>query len=191
MDQIEAVLLQHPWGLYALFAAGIFVQEDAAVIAGAAAAAAGAGEPALIFAAMLLGFAVSDSWKYWVGRLALTHQWARKIADRPGVRAARDRVVNRLGLSLLAVRFIPGTRIPFYVASGFFRAPFAKYFAFIVLAAACYLCAAFALFFALGEVAGAHARRWLPWVALTMVALVIGWQVWRARKASRAAKAAD
>ena len=185
MENLPEFLLANPWGIYAALFLAPFVQEDAAVIAAATASVSGIGAPAWLFVSVLAGLCLSDSWKYWAGRAARRYGWARKFAEKPGVQRARDRVVERLGASVMMVRFVPGTRIPFYIASGYFRAPFVKYSIFMVLAAASYVGATFGFMHALGEIAGEQARVWLPLIALTLFALVIAFQVWRARRESR------
>lgn len=148
-----------------------FVQEDAAVFAAAGAAAAmmpGA-HPALIFAAALLGLVASDTWKYWAGRWARSNARLRAWADKPLVNAARDKVLGRLGATLFAVRFIPGTRVSAYVAAGFFGAPFTPFFAYVVSSAALYIGLAFALAHALGQAAGERFAHYLPAILITAV----------------------
>ncbi len=171
-------------GVYLAALLAPFVQEDAAVVGAAAAAAGGAGDPVVLFALITVGLTLSDLWKYGAGRAAIRHRWAQRFTDKPQVRAAKDRVRRRLGLSLMAVRFIPGTRIPFYVASGLFEAPFVKFAIFIIISAMAYALTAFALFFALGEVAGQQARTALPFAALGVVAVMVTWQIRRARRLS-------
>jgi len=181
------VMYENAWALYALALLAPFVQEDAAVVGAAAASVAGAGDTAALFGLILLGLTLSDVWKYGAGRFGRTHAWARRFAAKPGVEQARGRVVGRLGASLMAVRFVPGTRIPFYVACGFFAAPFAKFVLFLVLSGLAYVALAFGLFHALGEAAGETARAWAPWIALTLVAFMLGWQgvrAWRRRAAA-------
>lgn len=173
MEAFEQALALYPWGIYALVALTPFVQEDAAIIGAAAASSTGTGEPALLFCAVLAGLFFSDTWKYWIGRAALTRDWAKRIADKPSVRNARDRVVHRLGATLLAVRFIPGTRIPFYIASGFFNAPFLRFAALVALSAALYIAIAFVVFHALGAAMGEHLTVWLPVVAIGLIACII------------------
>ncbi len=178
----EMLALLAPLGVYAAIFAAPFVQEDAAVVGAAAAYAGGAGDPWGLFAAILAGLTLSDVWKYWLGRAALTQGWARRFADKPSVRAAGERIERRLGASLMAVRFIPGTRIPFYVASGFFKAPFAKFTVFIVVSAAAYTAVAFGLFHLLGAAAGEAARGWAPLGALGLVSVLLTAQWLRARR---------
>lgn len=178
----DTMMAMAPLAVYLGVFAAPFLQEDAAVIGAAAASASHAAEPPLIFAAVLLGLTLSDLWKYWAGRAALTQGWARRFADKPGVRSAGGKVRDRLGATLMAVRFIPGTRIPFYVASGFFKAPFGKFSLFVIVSGLIYIGVAFGLFHALGAAAGEQARMWAPCAALALVAVLLSVQWLRSRR---------
>lgn len=182
IDGLNHALAALPWGIYVCAALAPFVQEDAAVLGVAAASSTGNGETAWLFAAVLAGLTLSDLWKYWLGRAALTQAWARNLAEKRGVQSARDRVLNRLGVSLIVVRFIPGTRIAFYLASGLFKAPFGKFSLFVALSAAVYIGLAFGLFHALGAVLGEQVKNWLPLLAVGLVAIVIATQWVRSRR---------
>ena len=155
-----------------------FVQEDAAVIAAATASLNNQGPLALIFAAILVGLTASDVWKYWLGYFARKYQWAHKFAEKPGVSVAGDLVRDDLGKTLYAARFVPGTRIPTYVACGFFRAPYFKFCAIVVLTAFTYVALSFALFHTVGAVAGEQAKFWLPVIAACILAgyIVVRWR---------------
>jgi membrane protein DedA with SNARE-associated domain len=159
-----------------------FVQEDAAVFGTAAAAAARLADPVGLYWVLLLGLTLSDLWKYWVGRLAHIHPWARKMAEKPTVSGLADTVRRNLMLAMLAARFIPGTRIPLYLAAGYFKAPFWLFAISVVITAALYAGLVFALLHKLGAMAGEHVLVWAPVVAIAMVGLTIlaGWL--RARK---------
>lgn len=170
-----------PLGIYISALLAPFVQEDAAVLGAAAASSTSAGDPVGLFAAVLVGLSLSDIWKYGLGRAALTQNWARALAGRAHAQSMRGRVINRLGATLMVVRLLPGTRIPFYLASGLFKAPFGKFVLFIGLSAAVYVGLAFALFIALGAVMGAQLRAWLPALALVLVVFVLAWQAISAR----------
>ncbi len=170
---LHEFFLAYPWGLYACFILAPFVQEDAAVIGAASASATGLGDTGYLLLSILAGLTLSDLWKYWAGRAALTQSWAKKYADKPGVRNAKDRVVNRLASSLMVVRFVPGTRIPFYVASGFFKAPFDRFSLFVALSALAYIALVFGLFHVLGEVAGEQAKGWFPIIAIGLFVLIL------------------
>lgn len=174
----------YPWGIYACFLILPFVQEDAAVIGSAAASAHGLGEPVLLILSILIGLTASDLWKYWAGRAAISHKWAKKYAQKRSVKRARDGVVNHLASSLMVVRFVPGTRIPFYVAAGFFKAPFPKFTFFVMISAFLYVALTFILFHAFGEIAGERAKAILPIVAITLVVVLIGVQYIRRKRAN-------
>lgn len=175
MELLANFFAAYPWGIFVAVALGPFVQEDAAIIAAATASSLGLGDPVLLFICILLGLTASDVWKYWAGRWGRSHKKAKSIARNRKVNQVRDKVVDQLGLTLMATRFIPGTRIPVYLASGFFKAPFGPFTFWIVFSAAIYCIIAFTLFHALGEVAGAKAKVYAPLVAITIVfAILLG-----------------
>lgn len=188
IDALQSFFQAYPWGIYAVFFIAPFVQEDAAVLGAAAASSTGAGDPSLLFVSILSGLTASDIWKYWLGLAALTQDWARRWADKPSMRATQQKVINRLGASLMAVRFVPGTRIPFYIACGFFKAPFVKFTVFVFVSAAAYVVLAFLLFHTLGMVLGEQVKAWLPLVAIGMVVCLIAglWLRSRVRAANDA-----
>lgn len=167
---------------YWTFLIGPFVQEDAAVVAAATFATMAGQSPALAYLAVLAGLILSDVWKYWAGRLARTHSWAKKFSQKPGVLAARDKVVNRLGMTMMTARFVPGTRIPLYVASGFFLAPFWRFFLFMSASAVVYVSLVFSAFFVLGAVAGEAAKAYLPLVGVAVVLTILGVTFLRSRR---------
>ena len=119
-----------------------------------------------MFIAITVGLTISDLWKYWLGRAAITQPWAKKHAENPRILKAKDSIVHNLGKSIMVARFVPGTRIPLYIAAGFFQASFLKFSGFIFLSALIYIGVAFGLFNLLGEVAGEEAKKYLPVVAI-------------------------
>lgn len=153
---------------------GPFIQEDAAVLGAASASVSGLGTPLWMFVAVTIGLTLSDLWKYWLGRAAITQGWAKKYAQSPKILKTKDNIVHNLGKSIMVARFIPGARIPLYIAAGFFRASFLKFSLFIFVSALIYIGIAFALFNALGEVAGEEAKKYLPIVAIIgFIALLV------------------
>ncbi|MEO0881593.1 MAG: VTT domain-containing protein [Pseudomonadota bacterium] len=181
MDWLNELLVAYPWGVYLFVALAPFIQEDTAIISAAAASIAGAGETSVLFACLLVGLSASDLWKYWLGRAAHYNEWGRKAASKPAVQAAKEKVINRLGLSLVTARFVPGTRIPLYIACGFFHAPFPRVAFFVIGSAIVYAGIAFGLFHLLGEMAGERIEKYAPVVAILIVVCVIGFLVIKAR----------
>ena len=154
------------WFAYLCALIGPFIQEDAAVLGAASASVSGIGTPMGMFIAITIGLTVSDLWKYWLGRAAISQSWAKKHTENPRILKAKDNIVHNLGKSIMVARFVPGTRIPLYIAAGFFQASFLKFSSFIFLSAFIYIAIAFGLFSILGEVAGEEAKKYLPIVAI-------------------------
>ena len=173
MDMLNQALAAYPWGIYLCLVLGPFFQEDAAVIAAASASSIGLGDPLLLYASLIAGLSASDLWKYWAGRAALTQGWAHKFARRPGVQAARSKVLGNLAHTLMVVRFIPGTRIPTYLAAGFFKVPFGRFAFWVVLSGMLYGAITFGLFHFLGEVGGKKAKAVIPLVAIALLVITL------------------
>ena len=171
-----ALILAAPTALtIALALAAPFVQEDAAVIGAAAAAAANPDYAWVWLGACAIGLIASDLWKYGLGAMAHRSQRLARLAAKPSVIAARTTVVRRLGVALLIARFVPGTRIPLYVAAGFARAPFAKFAAFVAASALLYIALAYGIARALGAAMVAQAHSQAIWIlaAIAVVAVTI------------------
>ena len=162
------------WIVYLCAFIGPFIQEDAAVLGAASASVSGIGSPMLMFITITIGLTLSDLWKYWLGRAAISQEWAKKHAQSPKISKAKDNIVHNLGKSIMVARFIPGARIPLYIAAGFFQASFIKFAIFIFISALIYIGIAFGLFNLLGEVAGEEAKKYLPIVAIIgFIALLV------------------
>lgn len=174
-----------PWAYYLSVFVAPFLQEDAAVVGAASAAALKMGDPALLFASLMAGLIISDTWKYWLGRFARTHAFAKRMVEKPGVKEAGEQVRKRLGWALLIARFVPGTRIPTYIASGLFNAPFLPFFAYVVASGLLYAGVMFAAFASLGAVLGEKAMKhaWVVAVGIVAVVIVVTWL--RARRKSK------
>ncbi|MBL4617466.1 MAG: hypothetical protein JKY46_07190 [Robiginitomaculum sp.] len=182
MEFLNDLFAAYPWGIFVAVALGPFIQEDAAVIVAASASSLGLADPVLLFISIMIGLTFSDLWKYWAGRLGRSHKKADWIANHRNVAKVRDKVLGSLGLTLMATRFIPGTRIPVYLASGFFKAPFGQFSFWIIVSGALYCLIAFVLFHYLGEVGGEKVRIYAPLVAIALVFIILSLQWLKARK---------
>ena len=189
LSHLHDVMATNMWGVYLCLFVAPFVQEDAAVIAAASLSLAGMGENAAIFLVAASGLISSDLWKYWIGRAAQTSGWARRMATRPEVAAARNVVGRRLAIAMLAARFLPGARIALYIAAGYFGAGFVRFALLVGLTAILYVGAVFALFHAVGSVAGEQAKVWLP--AAMLLALAAALLIRRRRTANRPTETED
>jgi len=172
----ENILALSGWTLFIFIFIGPFIQEDVAVIGAATASLAGLAPTAAILAVVYVGLIGSDAWKYWMGHLARRNEWAHKFAEKPGVSIAGNLIHKEFFQTMMMARFVPGTRIPTYIAAGFFKAPYVKYIVTLAATAALYVAIIFGLFHGLGAIAGEGALLWLP--AIAVVALV-GYIVFR------------
>lgn len=160
------------WPVYFAAFVSPFVQEDAAIIGAAAAflnpAANKMASGQLILVSMFVGLVISDLWKYWIGFAGRSRKWAQKAASKKTVLLIGDKIVRHPGKTLLFARFVPGTRIPAYIASGFFGVPFALFAFWIVVSGLAYVGVAVAVLASVGAVAGKAGQLYVA------VALVIG-----------------
>ncbi|MBT8470992.1 MAG: hypothetical protein HKN14_10855 [Marinicaulis sp.] len=161
------------WVLYAVIFLTPFWQEDVAVIGAATASISGVAPTQFLIVAILAGLVASDAWKYWVGHFARRYEWAHKFAEKPGVSIAGDLISKEFTQTMLTARFVPGTRIPTYVACGFFKAPYGKYVVVLVLTASLYIGFTFGLFHSVGAVIGEKAKFWLPIASISILASYI------------------
>ena len=165
------------WVLFGALFLTPFLQEDFGVILAASASLAGVAPTVFLGAAILTGLVASDAWKYWMGRLARRYDWAHKFAEKPGVSIAGDLIRKEFLQTMLTARFVPGTRIPTYIAAGFFKAKYPKYILTLMFTASLYIVIVFGLFHTVGAVAGEGAVAWLPLVAIGLLVfyVVVRW----------------
>ncbi len=172
----DSVLAMSGLALYAGLFFLPFIQEDVAVVSAATASLHGAAPVGAIFAVILVGLTASDVWKYWIGHFARRHAWAHKFAEKPGVSVAGDLIRTELLKTLFAARYIPGTRVPTYVACGFFKTPYPRFVLLVVFTALTYVSISFALFHTVGALAGEQAKFWLPAIAIILIASYVGYR---------------
>lgn len=181
------------WALYLSLFLLPFVQEDVAVITAATASITSLEPTVYIFSAILFGLTVSDIWKYWLGYAARRYQWAQKFASKKGVSVAGTLVRDELGKTLYVARFVPGTRVPTYIACGFFAVSYVKFVGLVILTAFTYVAISFALFHTVGAVAGEKAKYWLPVIVVTIIGsyLLLRWYRRRSNRLAPIAPVSD
>ena len=165
---------------------GPFVQEDAAVLAAATLSVNGTRPTLLIYLVILAGLIASDLWKYWIGWAALRYPKARAFAERKHAVDLGDKVNRHLALTLIAARFVPLSRIPAYIACGFFKVSYWRYCLYISFTAFLYVSAVFLVCHLLGEVMGEKLRWLIPIVGFSFLIGYLGYRYVRARNNSDA-----
>lgn len=157
-----------------------FVQEDVPTVSAAMFAAAGTMPWRFAFLGVFLGIWAGDGLLYWlargVGRPLLERPWARRFFNPAAVARSEQWFARQGTWLLLSSRFVPGTRLPTYLAAGFLRLPFGRFALVTGLAVAIWTGAIFWL----ARAFGSDLLQWLErfnlggWALLVIiVALVI------------------
>ncbi len=138
-----------------------FISEDAATISSALSIFGGPLTWPLGFAACFAGIWLGDLGLYALarrmGKPILQSRWIGRLADATAIDRCQ-KLFNRHGtLTLLASRFIPGTRLPMYVAAGLFSLPVKRFAVVTALAALLWIGGIFAI----AKLLGAQALLWL------------------------------
>jgi membrane protein DedA with SNARE-associated domain len=131
-----------------------FVQEDVPTVGSALLAAAGGMTWKAGFIGCFLGIWAGDALLYGlargIGRPLLEQAWARKFFNPVAVARSERWFANRGDWLLVSSRFIPGTRLPTYLAAGFLRLPFGRFLLITGLVVAFWTVAIFGLADAFG-----------------------------------------
>lgn len=157
-----------------------FVQEDVPTVSAALLAAAGNLPWHAAFLGVFLGIWVGDALLYLlargVGRPLLQRSWAKRFFDPAAVGRSEQWFAQRGTWLLLSSRFIPGTRLPTYLAAGFLRLPFGRFLLLTGTAVAAWTVGIFLL----ARMLGPDLLRWLQrwntggWAVLVLpIALII------------------
>jgi membrane protein DedA with SNARE-associated domain len=173
MSDLVVSLGANPIALVAAIILTTFVLEDAASIGAALLAAGGALSTPLAMTALVLGIFAGDLGLYGLGYAARSQLWARKrIADKH-IEQGRRWLNKRLPTALIVARFIPGARLPAYVASGYLRVPLARFAAITAGAGIVWTIAVFAVVLSIGPDAliALGAWKWLIGAALLVLLL--------------------
>jgi membrane protein DedA with SNARE-associated domain len=141
-----------------------FVLEDAASVGAALLASMGQISVPLALAALIAGIFLGDLGLYGLGRLALTNDWARSYIGEARRADGQRWLQHRLLPTLIAARFLPGTRLPVYTASGFLKVPLALFAGITAGASVAWTGLVFLIVFVLGAAALEMAGPW-KWVA--------------------------
>src|SRR5881394_1923351 len=104
-----------------------FVSEDAATISSALSIFGGPLSWPLGFASCFAGIWLGDLGLYAVARYAgkglLHSRWVARFTDPAAIDRCERSFTRNSTIALIASRFVPGTRLPTYLAAGLFRVP--------------------------------------------------------------------
>jgi len=103
------------------------ILEDAAMVAVGVMAADRLISVPLGLASLIAGIAIGDLGLYGIGRLAITHPRLRGWVHSERFKPFRAWLDRELISTVIAARFMPGARLPTYLACGFFAVPFRRF----------------------------------------------------------------
>ena len=149
-----------------------FVSEDAATISSALSIFGGPLKWPLGFASCFAGIWLGDLGLYslarYAGKNVLRSRWLARLADPATVTHCEKTFARNSAFALIASRFVPGTRLPTYLAAGLFAMPVCR-FAFITAIGALLW---ISVFFALTKLLGSQALIWFSF-AQSKIALAV------------------
>src|SRR6266446_3459004 len=156
-----------------------FISEDAATISSALSLFGGPINWQLGFAACFAGIWLGDLGLYSLarcfGKPVLKSHWIARFADAEAIERCQTRFNDHASLTLLASRFVPGTRLPTYLAAGLLSMPVARFAIVTAFAALLWIGGIFAI----TKLLGSQALIWLSFVqskiaAIALTAVVLG-----------------
>src|SRR5438876_11875217 len=156
-----------------------FVSEDAATISSALSLFGGPITWPLGFAACFTGIWLGDLGLYSLarcfGKPILKSHWVARFADTAAIERCQIKFNNHASLTLLASRFVPGTRLPTYLAAGLLSMPVTRFAIVTAFAALLWVGGIFAI----TKLLGSQALIWLSFVqskiaGIVFTAFVIG-----------------
>jgi membrane protein DedA with SNARE-associated domain len=148
--EILRTLAETPMLMAALIILTTFILEDVATIAAALLASTGYIEPKLALMALYIGIVLGDMGLYGIGRYAAGHPRAVRWVGEKRIARGRDWMHDRLVSALLSARFLPGMRLPTYIASGFLKVNFFRFAMIATVATAAWTGIFFFLIFRYG-----------------------------------------
>lgn len=116
-------LSQQPLLLALTLFAATFVAEDIATIAAGVLVAQTGADPFAALTGVILGTAIGDLALYALGRWGGGSKMGRKLRARADVTRAESWISGRVLALVFAARFLPGSRLPVFTASGLVAAP--------------------------------------------------------------------
>jgi membrane protein DedA with SNARE-associated domain len=156
-----------------------FISEDAATVSSALSLFGGPINWQLGFAACFAGIWLGDLGLYSLarcfGKPILKSGWIARFADAEAIEWCQTRFNEHASLKLLASRFVPGTRLPTYLAAGLLSMPVTRFAIVTAFAALLWIGGIFAI----AKLLGSQALIWLSFVqskiaAIALTAVILG-----------------
>ncbi len=154
---------------------GTFILEDLTTVTVALLAADGIIPIPIALGSLYAGVIGGDISFYIIGWLASTHPRLARHLGNERIASLRTWLETRFVLAVFSARFIPGTRLPTYAASGFFRSPFAAFAGTAIVATLVWISGLFGATYWFGATAAwLGPIRWLIAGILLLALFLIG-----------------
>jgi membrane protein DedA with SNARE-associated domain len=160
----------------ALFLATFLVEDGATIAAGVLVAETGV-DPVAALTGVIMGTAAGDLALYGLGRRGKGTAIGQRLCARPAVARAEQWIRGRVLSMVFVARFLPGSRLPIFTASGLVEAPLWPVAAIVVVTTPIWTGTLFAVAWAAGQ---AGAERFLMIAVPVALILVASIQIVRA-----------
>lgn len=172
---ILTTLSANPWLAALAIILATFILEDAATITAGVMAVGGVVPVPVALGSLYVGIIAGDAGLYGLGRVAHATGWAQRWIKVRTLVQGRRWLRKRLVTALVGARFTPGMRFPTFVASGFLRISFWRFFSIITSVAAIWTTLMFALIWKFGPMVAKAIGRdaWMVGVAVVIAAFGI------------------
>lgn len=117
----------HSGYLPLFIALGSMLLEDVSVVFAGVMAADRYISPLVAVPAVIFGVAVTDFLFYGIGSYARTHPWLQSFVEHERAAPFKNWIHDELLTTVLTARFLPGFRLPIFLACGFFGVPWKRF----------------------------------------------------------------
>lgn len=147
-----------------------FVQEDVPTVGAALMASAGVLSWQAGYGGIFFGIWIGDALLYLlargIGRPLIQRSWAQRFLEPATLARSEDQFARRGLWLLFGSRFVPGSRLPTYLAAGFLKLPFGRFLAITGAAAAAWTVGIFLLAGQIGYALWPRLQQWSASAAL-------------------------
>jgi membrane protein DedA with SNARE-associated domain len=154
-------------------AIAVLFQEDVTTVVVGMMAADGLVAIPLAMGALILGELINDFGLYGIGRLAITHPRLHRWVEHERRLPLRSRLNGSLIPTVVIVQFMPGLRLPMYMACGFFSLSFRRFAIGVVPAVAVWSTLMFSCSYLYGEYAAKIVGVW-EWPIAVIGIIAVG-----------------
>jgi membrane protein DedA with SNARE-associated domain len=185
LSQLEAGFASNHWLAAGAIILATFILEDAATITAGVLAVGGVIPAPIALGSVYIGIIAGDMGLYGIGRAAISTGWAQRFITAKNLSQGRRWLRRRLIPALVGARFTPGMRAPTFLASGFLRISFWRFFAVITSVAAVWTTGIFAIIYYLGPVVAEAIGKDAWIVGAVIVTMSFGIPLYLRRRAAR------